>query len=186
MTIEEIFTKLAKHMVEGMMTHDSLTKGYDFLGLYGFSKCHKYHYLVETSGYQDLLHYYSTRYHKLIDVKEIPTPDIIPTTWYKYTSMEVDTNTKRNAVKSMMHKWVEWEQETKKLYQEMYKEACAIGEIATADCIKCYILDVDDELCQAEKKLMKLENSDYAISTIFAWQEPLHEEYKKKLKQLFK
>jgi len=34
--------------------------------------------------------------------------------------MEVDANTKRESVKMMMTKWVEWERNTKKLYQEMH------------------------------------------------------------------
>jgi len=116
MTVDEIFTKLAAHMVEGMMIHDTLSKGYDFLGLYGFSKCHEYHHIEETKGYECLLHYYSTRYHKLLEIKNIPEPEIIPANWYKYTTMAVDVATKRQAVKTMMEKWVEWERNTKKLY----------------------------------------------------------------------
>jgi len=30
--------------------------------------------------------------------------------------MDVDVNTKRNAVKDLMDKWVKWERDTKKLY----------------------------------------------------------------------
>jgi hypothetical protein len=36
--------------------------------------------------------------------------------WHKYTTMDVDTNTKRNSIKDLMTKWVEWERSTKKLY----------------------------------------------------------------------
>jgi len=170
MTVEEIFTTIAKHMAEGIKFHHDMSKGYDFLGLYGFSKCHEYHYLAETKGYECLLHYYSCRYHKLLDVKDIPEPDIIPETWYKYTTMAVDVNTKRNSTKTMMEKWVNWERDTKKLYQDMYKELININEIAAADCILCYINDVDDELKHAEKKLFKLEALGYDISTIIHWQ----------------
>lgn len=185
MTIEEVFTKLATHMVEGMMIHDTLTKGYDFLGLYGFSKCHEYHHIAETKGYECLLHYYSSRYHKLLNIKNIPEPDIIPETWYKYTTMAVDAGTKRSAVKTMMEKWVEWERDTKKLYQEMYQELCGLGEVAAANKIKCYICDVDEELKHAEKKIIKLETLDYNISTIISWQQPMYKKFKKELKHLF-
>jgi len=72
--------------------------------------------MEEIKGYECLLHYYSTHYHKLLNTNDVPNPDIIPGTWYKYNTMEVDTNTKRNTVKTLMEKWVEWERETKKLY----------------------------------------------------------------------
>jgi len=35
--------------------------------------------------------------------------------------MEVDTNTKRSAVKDSMKKWVDWEKETKVLLEASYK-----------------------------------------------------------------
>lgn len=182
MTVDEIFTKLAAHMVEGMMIHDTLSKGYDFLGLYGFSKCHEYHHIEETKGYECLLHYYSTRYHKLLEIKNIPEPEIIPANWYKYTTMAVDVATKRQAVKTMTEKWVEWERNTKKLYQDMYKELFELGEIAAANKINCFICDVDEELKHAEKKLIKLETLGYDIGTIVNWQQPMYKKYKKKLK----
>ena len=178
MTVEEIFTKLAAHMKEGTMYHCTFMKGYDFLGLYGFSKCHEYHYLEETKEYCELLHYYSSRYHKIILLQDIPKPDIIPNDWYKYTTMDVDANTRRNAVKIMMEKWVEWERATKKLYQEMFKELCEINEIAAADKVKCYIYDVDEELKHAEKKLIKLESIGYDAVTIIDWQQPMYKKYK--------
>jgi len=93
-----------------------MQQAYDFLGLYGFAKCHEYHYIEETKGYECLLHYYSTRYHRLIQIEDKPKPEIIPQTWYKYSTTAVDTNTKRQSTQTMMKKWVEWEQETKKLY----------------------------------------------------------------------
>ena len=180
MTVDEIFTKITSHMIEGMMIHDELTNAYDFLGLYGFAKCHEYHHLEETKGYTCLMRYYSTRYHKLLNIDKIPQPNIIPQTWYKYTTMDVDTGTKRQAVQTMMKKWVEWERSTKTLYQEMYQELCALNEIAAAEEIKCYISCVDEELKHAEKKLIKLETIEYNIGTIISWQQPMYKKYQKK------
>lgn len=181
MTVEEIFTKLATHMVEGMMIHDTMAKAYDFLGLYGFAKCHEYHHIEETKGYMKLLHYYSTHHHKLLSITDIPRPDIIPSNWYKYATKDVDTNTKRQAVKMMMDKWASWEQTTKILYQDMCKELTSLGEIADAEKIKCYVLDVSDELKHVEKKLIKLESIDYSIQTIIEWQQGMYKKFKKEL-----
>lgn len=181
MTVEEIFNKLAAHMIEGVMIHDEMANAYDFLGLRGFAICHDYHHLDETKNYRCLAHYYSTHYHKLIQLGEIPQPKIIPSTWYKYTTMAVDVGTKKSAVKEMMTKWVEWERDTKKLYQEIRQELCAIGEVAAALKVDCFINDVDEELVHAEKKMIKLETLAYDIGTIIKWQEPMYEKYKKKL-----
>lgn len=182
MTVDEIFSRIAMHMVEGMMIHDQIQQGYDFLGLYGFAKCHEYHHIEETKGYECLIHYYSTHYHKLLIIENVPKPSIIPDTWYKYTTMAVDGNTKRQATQLLMKKWVEWEQETKKLYQEMYTELCSLNEIDAANKIKCYICNVSDELKHAEKKLIKLETIDYNINTIVSWQQPMYKKFKKKLR----
>ena len=77
--------------------------------------------------------------------------------------MAVDSATKRNSIKSMMEKWIEWEKTTKKLYQQKYQE---FGEIAAADKVKCYICDVDEELKHAEKKFIQLETVNYDLSVI--------------------
>lgn len=80
--------------------------------------------------------------------------------------MAVDSATKRNSIKSMMEKWIEWEKTTKKLYQQKYQELYEIGEIAAADKVKCYICDVDEELKHAEKKFIQLETMNYDLSVI--------------------
>lgn len=178
MTVEEIFNTLAIHMIEGIMYHDEFAKAYYFLGLYGFAKCQEYHHIEETKNYLSLLHYYSTHYHKLLTIKEVSSPKIIPENWYKYTTMDVDANTKRNAIKTLMYKWIEWEKETKELYQKMYKELCSLGEIAAANKIQYYILDVDDELKHAEKKLIKMETIAYNLDILIEWQQPIYKKYK--------
>lgn len=182
MTTEEIFSKLAQHMENGVMFHKTLAQAYDFLGLCGFAKCHIYHWMEEEHGYECLLHYYSKHYHKLLDITPAAKPDIIPSTWYKYTTMAIDISTKRQATKDLMNKWLAWEQETKKLYCEMYKELCDLGEVADAMKIKYYICAVDDELIHIEKKLIKLETIDYNIGTIISWQKPMYNKYKKKMR----
>lgn len=181
MTIDEIFSKLATHMVEGIMIHDEMANAYDFLGLRGFAKCQDYHHIEETNNYRCLVHYFSIHYHKLIQLNEIPKPQIIPAAWYKYTTLDVDINTKRNAVKELMNKWVEWEKSTKKLYQSMRQELITLGEVAAALKLDYFICDVDKELIHAEKKLIKLETLGYDISTIISWQEPIYNKYKKKI-----
>lgn len=182
MTIQEIFNTLATHMIEGVMYHDEMAHAYDFLGLYGFAMCHNYHHIEETTSYIKLSTWYSKHEHKLLNLNQIPQPNLIPSNWYKYTTMAVDINTKREAVKTLMTKWVEWERTTKKLYQDMKQELCAINEVAAAQFVDCLITDVDEELIHAEKKFIQLETLGYDIITIIEWQEPLKNKYKKKIR----
>jgi hypothetical protein len=83
--------------------------------------------------------------------------------------MDVDVATRRTAVKELMTKWVEWERETKKVFQEARQALYNEGEIAAALELDQLILDVDDELIHAEKKLIKLESIGYDITEIIDW-----------------
>ena len=169
MTIEDIFNKLASHMIEGIMYHDEFANAYAFLGLYGFAKCHDYHHLEETKCYRNLQHYYSSNFHKLLSINDIPRPQIIPDNWSKYNTMEVDVSTKKNSVQSMMKKWIEWERETKQLYQQLRAELTALGEIAAGLYIDKLICEVSEELKHAEKSFIKMETIGYDIGTIVSW-----------------
>lgn len=135
--------------------------------------------MEETCSYRCLSHYYSTHYHKLLKIATQTRQTIIPEGWYKYTTMDVDVGTKRTAVKDMMKKWVDWERSTKKLYQEMRRELCNIGEVAAALKIDCFIKGVDEELIHAEKKFIKLESIGYDMQYIIEQSEKMKQKYSK-------
>ena len=44
MTIEEIYSGIAQHMVIGMMIHEHYANYYYFLNLDGYKTCHEYHF----------------------------------------------------------------------------------------------------------------------------------------------
>lgn len=181
MTIEEIFNKIISHMIEGTIYHDEMAKMYDFLGLWGYARCQDYHHFEEEQGCRQLYFYYASHYFRLIQISEIPKPQIIPDTWYKYTSQAVDITTKQKTVKELITKWIEWERSTKRLYQEMRQELAALNEIDAAIKIDQYICDVSEELSIAEKQLLNLEAINYDMSIIIPEQEKLYRKYKKKL-----
>lgn len=181
MTIEEIFNKLASHMKEGLQQHEEMGKAYNFLNLHGYAKCQFSHQLEELKSYQHLIYYYSIHYHKLLQLEEITKPNIITDNWYKYTEMAVDANTRKNAIKDLMNKWVAWERATKQFYEDMQRALYDIKETAAALYINNLILDVTKELCHAEKKLIKLESINYDMTKIIEWSESMEEKYNKKL-----
>lgn len=182
MTVEEIFSELSSHMIKGLMIHDQMSDYYDFLSLRGYKRCHEYHYKKEMCSYRKLHRYFINHFGKLIEEKRIDDPEAIPSSWYRYTRKEVDANTKRNAVKTGIEKWVAWEKETKTLYEQMYRELIDAKAEAAAIFLQQFIKDVDCELKWAERKAIELDAVDYSLAFIIGEQTKLHDKYKGKMK----
>lgn len=181
MTVEEIFSNLSSHMVKGLMVHDQIAHAFGFLNLQGYQKCHEYHYFEESKNYQKLNNLYLRYYHKLIMENNTDRPQIIPQNWYKYTKSDVDAGTRKNAIRDLLKKWIDWEKETNELLASCYKELCEQGHIFGAMKIKEFLLDVGEELAGAQEKLIALEAMNYDMAQIVAEQEQLYEMYKNKL-----
>ena len=184
MTVDEIYSEIAAHMIKGMMTHEQLANYYDFLGLKGYKRCHEYHYLAETCAYRGLCRYFINHHNKLIPQKQVDDPELIPKNWQNYARQNVDSNTKRNSVRNGLTAWITWEKETKKLYEQMYKELMAIDEVASAMKIGELICDADCELKMAERYWLDKEAVGYDMSDIIAEQKSKHHKYDKKMRKL--
>ena len=184
MTVDEIFSLIAEHMVEGLMTHAQLADYYNFLGLKGYQKCHEYHYFCENANFRKITHYYITHYNKLVMDRPFQNSNVISEDWYQYSRSQVDAPVRKSAIEFGIKKWVSWEKQTKKVYQQYYNELITLGEIAAAHELEKYIVDVDKELADAEQKLLNLKAIDYNISDIMNVQEEKYQKYKKKLKEI--
>ncbi len=184
MTVEEIYSNLAAHMIKGLMIHDQMVDYYCFLNLKGYAMCHKYHYISENWDYMKLKKYYIKHHGKLIPEKSIENPKVIPSNWYSHIKADVDVSTVRNGVKTGLEKWVAWETETKELYQKAYKDLIALGAIADANFICGFIEGVDWELVQAESFHLKKKIDDFSISSITGDQEWKYKKYSEKIKSL--
>ena len=181
MTVSEIFSELSAHFIKGMMLHDQTANYYDFLQLRGFKRCHEYHFKVESCSYRKLNRYYINHYHQLIPESKDDNPDIIPNTWYKYSRFDVDVQTKKNAIKTAMDKWVSWEKSTKEKLEGYYCELLDLNEISTAIFLTQFIEDVDCELKWAERKQLDLMSVDYDMSYIMEQQRKMHDKFKSML-----
>lgn len=184
MTVEEIFSQISKHMIEGVMIHAQMADYYNFLGLKGYSKCHEYHFINENCNFRKLSWYYLKHFNKLIPEMPNDNPHVIPTAWYKYLRQDVDANTRKTAIQGGIEKWVNWEYTTKIFYQDMYRELINIHEIAAASELKKYISDVDYELAHAQQKHLEDKSIDYDIFDIMAKQDEIYKKYCKKIKDL--
>ena len=75
-------------------------------------------------------------------------------------------STKKTAIKNGINMWVEWEKETKKLYESMYIELMNIGEIAAMLYVKGLICDVDCELKKVERYALDRKAMDYDLAIL--------------------
>ena len=181
MTLEEIFKQTIEHILKGVMIHDELANYYDFLGLQGYKKCHEYHGMMETHNYRKVMHYYISRYNKLLPEPKVEPNGVIPTSWLGYTRQDVDAKTKQSAIKAGMDKWVAWERNTKKFFQTMYKELMALDEITAADMFMCLIHDVECELKKVEQYHLNKIATGYDMGNIISEQHKKHKKYKEKI-----
>lgn len=185
MTVDEIFKTLAQHMLKGSMMHQELANYYDFLGLYGYKRCHEYHFVEQVLGYRKLQRYYIANYNKLIDQLRLQIPDVIPSAWYGFKRDWIDFPTRQEAVKTGMEMWVEWQRQTKQLYERMYKALVDIEEIASANFVKDFVQDVTHELKKAQKYWLNKKAVDYDMTIIIPQQKQYHSKYKNRISNVF-
>ena len=157
MEVSEIFARMKAHALEGMVFHDEMVRYFSFLNLKSYAELHKEHYEEETKGYQKLCDYYINHYNELIPEQPMNRPDVIPESWYRYRRQDVDTGTRNNAIRVAHGKWVDWERETKSLYEEMCHELMEKGEVAASMFVSCYVTNVDEELAEAERRHIDLD-----------------------------
>ena len=134
-------------------------------------------------NYRSLCRYFINHHSMLIPDTRIETPSVIPESWYSHVREDVDSATKKNGVKAGLQKWVQWERDTKKLYEQMYKELMDIDEVASAMKIKCFIEDVDCELKKAERYWLNKEAIGYDMTAIIEEQGKKHKKYQKKCEE---
>lgn len=182
MTTGEIFSKIAVHMIEGLMFHQQMANYYEFLGLEGYAQCHGYRYMEESCNFHMINQFYVGYYNKLLPELRANDPAVIPDSWYKYERNDVDTSTKRGAVKTGLEKWVKWETDTLKLYEDMFKELLDMKECAAALRVAELIDDVKKELEDAIIYHLDKKATDYEISNIIEDQKSEKKKYKWKLK----
>lgn len=184
MTIKEIYSKISEHQIEGIMLHQQASKMLDFLGFRGFKRWQEYQHLSETLNFLSLNRYAINHHNIMVQDGEPKNPNIIPISWYNYTRYEVDNSTKKSALKDFFGRWKSWEEATKKLYCDMYKECCENGFIADSIKIKCWVMDVDKELKCLERKFIEYKSVDFDLEYVMYQQKEIHDKYKNKCEKM--
>ena len=187
MPFEEICKLVAQRLLQGCMNHEQFANYYDFLGLEGYSVFHEYHFFEEMFNYREFITYYIDHQDRLVQdfsPNSLTSFNIIPDNWYSYTRDDMDTNTRRNAVKSGIEKYVHWEKETKKFLEDMYSQSIQQGFIGISIQIKKCIKSVEEEIKHANKTYLEIKATEYDMPTIVSKQDYLIKKYKKKLRQI--
>ena len=184
LTCEEIFAEVDKHMTTALMFHSQMFDYFNFLGLCGFKKLHEYQYYDESIGKKRLHKTYIKQYNKLIEPTCHDKVDVIPNEWYKHTRMDIDDGVLAKYVRKAWKEYLEWEEQTKCLYECVCCIFLERGELTKHDVIKHYLDDVVCELTEIYKVQECLNNVGFDVVYIMEMQENIYKQYKKKMESL--
>lgn len=182
--MDKICTAIAQMLLQGVMIHQQFITYYDFLGLQGYKTCQYYHYLEESSRYEDFVLTYINYTNKIIPIHYINTDSIfiVPDNWYKYTREDIDTGTKQSAIKTGYQKWLKWERDIKVFLEQKYVELINLKQVSLALKIQQYINEVNQQIKQIQEDYLNLKTINYDLSVIAEKQWYLKEKYMKKIK----
>lgn len=167
MTIHEIFTKLNNRMIGAMMVHTQLTQLFIFIDLLPDARRQEQQLQEESHGMIELNKYYSQHYHLLSVANNPPQIDILNLGLFKNSSKELTPGDKVYLIQYGMKEWIDWEQQSKEIYEEAYRMLVESSEIAAAEFITRYIRDVDQELKDAELLYKVREAIGWDLPTIY-------------------
>ena len=204
--LQQLYSELIDRMKQGVEMHEQLADYYGFLNLPGYQKCHEYQMLCELLTYRKAKDAYMKEYNQLVPASNMMNGmanmaanngmnnmnnggnynyrEVIPQTWYKYTRYDVDSGTKRTAVKDGFKKWVDYEKETKQFLTNMVQRLEQQNDRESARKLDYLIDHVQKEIETAEEKMMALENSGYDMNYILQQQEPLKMKYAEKIRKM--
>lgn len=177
MAYSDVFSELSAHFVKGMMFHDQMANYYQFLALKGYAQYHNFQFHCDSDNYRKLNEFYISHYNRLIMNKSVSDPKAIPETWYRYTRDDVDSDTKRTAIKNGIAEWINWETATLSKLQQSQLELYDDSEVASAMLIYEFIQDVEKELRCAKQMYLDLNAVDFDMEYILDKQTPLYEKY---------
>lgn len=184
MSVNDIFTEMSAHVIEGTMFHESLMKAYLFLNLEGYAACHEYHYLSESVSYARLCKFVSNHINTVVSPIPKSDNDVIPKSWINAKRSDISPQVRKEAIRSAFHEWLQWEEDTVSLYKRLYKEAVNLGDIVSSEFIKGYILDAEGELVYARNELISKEAMDFDIVSILEEQKFLEVKFRKRIRKI--
>ena len=169
--MHEIFKKLSNRMVGAMMIHTQLTELFVFLDLISDIKLQKKQLHDETDGLLKLEKYCVQHHHMLITANSPPSIDILNLGILQESNGNLSPDDRVYLIQYGMKEWIKWEEESKVIYENAYRDLMDISEVAAANFIMQYVRDVDKELKNAELLYRIRDAMDWDLPTIYSEQE---------------
>ena len=167
MPLHEIFKKLSNRMVGAMMIHTQLTELFMFIDLTTDVKRQKKQLHGESDGLLNLEKYAAQHHGVLITANNPPQVDILNLSILKKPNLELSPDDKKSLIQYGMNEWINWEKDSKVLYEDSYRNLLEISEVAAADFVLQYAKDVDKELRDAELLYRVRDAIDWDLATIY-------------------
>lgn len=149
------------------MTHTQLTELFNFIDLETDAKRQKNQLHEETDGLLKLEKYAAQHHHMLITSDDPPQVDILNLSMLKQPNDKLSPDDKVYLIQYAMKEWIEWEKESKIIYEDAYRSLVEISEIAAADFVLRYVRNVDKELRDAELLYRVRDAIDWDLPTIY-------------------
>lgn len=212
--LQTLYSELINRLKQGVEMHEQLADYYAFLNLPGYQKCHEYQMLCELLTYRKAKDMYMREYNQLVQPSYMVNNtltnmgnsnnmgnnstnmsamnnngknyanNVIPTNWYSYTRYDVDSGSKRTAVKDGFKKWLEYEKETRQYLSQMAQRLEQMNEREAARKLDHLIEHVEKEIATAEDKMMNLESTGYDMAYILQQQDELKQHYADKIRTM--
>lgn len=167
MTVKEIYTALANRMVGAMMIHSQLVQIFAFVDLLPDMRKQESQLQEETHGYSELNKYFTQHHHNILIADNPPQIDILNNSLFNKSSENLTTEDKMYIIKYGMNEWINWEKESKILYEDSYRNLVDILEVASAEFVMRFVRDVDFELKEAERIFRVREGINWDLGTIY-------------------
>ena len=167
MTLHEIYTALANRMVGAMMIHSQLVEIFSFVDLLPDMRKQESQLQEETHGYSELNKYYIQNHHNILVADNPPQIDLLNISVFKKSNEELTHEDKSKIIQYGMNEWINWEKDSKVLYEDSYRNMIDISEIASADFIMRFVNDVSRELKDAETLFRVRDGINWDLPTIY-------------------
>lgn len=183
---EDILELVIIRKLQGVMIHNDLKNGFDYLNMHGFKRQQEYRSMDEMSDFNGLTRYMINRHDKMF-TKNVERVQILPMGLETLTSrFSISADQKKQFVKSMFENWHEWEKETVELLEKYATELAKTERNVDAHKIKELLLGTSKELKYLERQVLEYSNVDWSLHHLYCCQEELHSKYKSKLEEGFK
>lgn len=167
MTLHEIYSALGNRMIGAMMIHSQLVQIFAFVDLLPDMRKQESQLQEETHGFSELCKYYIQHHHNILVADNPPQIDILNNSLFNKITDELTTEDKKYIIKYGMQEWIEWEKQSKILYEDCYRNLVDISEVASAEFVMRFVRDVDLELKEAERIFRVREGINWNLDTIY-------------------